>query len=107
MKKVFLLAAILTVTIAAQANSNVELKNATNTLEVGLNEDEQEKVPVKIEELPDAIRKVLASDSYKGWKAETAFLIKGDAPYYEINLKNAAGESATVKLDEAGSPVEK
>lgn len=99
--------ALLTISLAAQAQTETELKNATTGDKIVMNSEEQEKIPVKIEDLPTAVTKALESESYIGWKAETAFLIKGDSPYYEINVKNEAGEMATLNLDEAGVPVKK
>lgn len=108
MKKLLIaVTALFTLATAANANTNIELNNSTNPMESLVNDENQEKVPVKLEELPEAIKKVLASDSYKGWTPSTAFLVKGEKSFYEINLTNAEGEAATVKLDEAGAPVEK
>lgn len=108
MKKLFLsAAAILTLGLGVQAQTETQLNNTATGEEIVMNSENQEKVPVKLEELPDGVKKALASESYAGWKAETAFLIKGDSPYYEINVKNEAGEAATLSLDETGAPVKR
>ncbi len=108
MKKLILsAAAFLTLSIAANAQEATisEAQSSDISNEIVLNEEISDKTPVKVEELPDAVKRSLDSEIYIGWKAEKAFLIKGDSPYYEISVKNEAGESKILLLDEAGSPV--
>ncbi len=108
MKKFILsAAAFLTLSIAAQAQEAtiVETENTNIENQIVLNEEVSERVPVKISELPEGIQKALASDKYKGWKANTAFLIKSDAPYYEINVINEKGETKKLNLNEKGDSV--
>ncbi|SEL04287.1 intein N-terminal splicing region [Chitinophaga rupis] len=67
---------------------------------------QDEKKPVKVEELPDAVKATLASDDYKEWKADKAFWVKPatGAEYYEVELKKGE-EAKTVKLDKDGKVV--
>lgn len=67
---------------------------------------QDEKKPVKVEELPDAVKAALAADDYKDWKAEKAFWVKpaSGSEYYEIELKKGE-EAKTVKLDKDGKVV--
>lgn len=67
--------------------------------------DDNAKSPVKIEELPEAVKKTLATDAYKGWTASEAFLVQGKTEYYEIIVKKEA-EVKTVKLNKEGIVVE-
>lgn len=67
--------------------------------------DDNTKTAVKVDELPEAVKKTLASDAYKGWTASEAYLVKGEKEYYEIILKKEA-EVKTVKLNKDGIVVE-
>jgi hypothetical protein len=76
-------------------------KDATNVATV-LQADE--KVKVKVEELPEAIKTTLASEPYSAWKAEAALLNK-TKDYYEIEVKKGV-EKKTIKLSKDGKAVE-
>ncbi|MCE7058465.1 hypothetical protein [Dyadobacter sp. CY343] len=67
----------------------------------------QEKVAVRPEDLPEAVKSTLASDDYAEWKVSSAYIVKRDnnAQYYEINLKKGE-ESLTVNLDKYGRKVD-
>lgn len=100
MKKIVLSALFVafaaTATIAQPVKATVEI--------VALQE---EKTPVKLEELPDAIKKTLSGDEYKDWLPSEAFVVTPEegAKYYEVTLKKAE-EVKVVKLDEAGKVIE-
>jgi len=86
---------------AVQAN---EVKNLKTTVTVA--QDSLTRTPVKLEELPDAVKATLASDVYKGWDATEAWWVKdGAKEYYQINIKKEA-ETGSVKIDKDGKPVE-
>lgn len=99
MKKLMLSMAFLavagTVTVYANQKQNVAIVQI-----------QDEKKPVKVEELPDAVKAALAADDYKDWKAEKAFWVKpaSGSEYYEIELKKGE-EAKTVKLDKDGKVV--
>ena len=99
MKKLMLSMAFLavagTVTVYANQKQNVAIVQI-----------QDEKKPVKVEELPDAVKAALAADDYKEWKAEKAFWVKpaSGMEYYEIELKKGE-EAKTVKLDKEGKVV--
>jgi len=63
-----------------------------------------EKVKIKVEELPDAIKNALASDSYKGWSADAAFYNK-TKDNYEVQVKKGT-ETKTLKFSKDGSIIE-
>ncbi len=67
----------------------------------------QEKVAVKPEDLPEAVKTALAGDAYKGWEVTGAFLVTKEdkTQYYEIAVKKGE-ETATVNLDKDGKKVE-
>lgn len=75
-----------------------EASSATTILQA------DEKVKVKVEELPEAIKTTLASEPYSAWKAETALLNK-TKDYYEIEVKKGT-EKRTIKLSKDGKAVE-
>jgi ribosomal protein L21E len=63
-----------------------------------------EKVKIKVEELPDAIKTALASDSYKGWSADAAFYNK-TKDSYEVQVKKGT-ETKTLKFSKDGNIIE-
>lgn len=63
-----------------------------------------EKVKIKVEELPDAIKTALASDSYKGWSADAAFYNK-TKDNYEVQVKKGT-ETKTLKFSKDGNIIE-
>lgn len=79
---------------------------ANNKQDVAIVNFQDEKKPVKVEELPDAVKAALTGDDYKEWKAEKAFQVKSatGSEYYEIELKKGE-EAKTVKLDKDGKVV--
>ena len=67
----------------------------------------QEKVAIKPEDLPEAVKTTLASNTYLGWEVTAAFLItkQDNSQYYEIAAKKGT-ETATINLDKDGKKVE-
>ncbi|MCZ4242887.1 hypothetical protein [Pedobacter punctiformis] len=103
MKK-FILSAALAVAgfTAVQAS---EVKDLKTTAIVAV-QDSVTKTPVKLEELPEPVTTALKSDTYKGWAATEAWLVKdGTKEYYLINVKKEA-ETGSVKIDKDGKPVQ-
>ncbi|MEJ0033564.1 MAG: hypothetical protein WDO15_25940 [Bacteroidota bacterium] len=62
-----------------------------------------EKVKIKKEELPDAVKTALAGNDYKGWEISEAYMWK-ESGNYEVELKNG-DQKKTVKLDKDGKVV--
>ncbi|WP_221390159.1 hypothetical protein [Dyadobacter sp. NIV53] len=93
------IALLLTSFVSVQAN---DLPQSNTIISAA-----QEKVAVKPEDLPEAIKTTLASDAYAGWQVVSAFLVtKADnTQVYEISLKKGE-ESSTVNLDKEGKKVE-
>ncbi|HTH56011.1 MAG TPA: hypothetical protein VL728_08180 [Cyclobacteriaceae bacterium] len=96
MKKQILISAILFGACTMFVNVQARPSN-TATIETAI----QEKTEVKAADLPDAVKKTLASDDYKGWEIAKAYLAK---EIYEVELKKGT-ETKTVKLDKDGKIV--
>ena len=63
-----------------------------------------DKVKVRVEELPDAVKKALQSEEFTGWTISNAYY-RPRTSVYEIELKNKA-EIKTVKLSKEGKKIE-
>ncbi|TDH27387.1 hypothetical protein EXU57_07315 [Segetibacter sp. 3557_3] len=68
-------------------------------------QDSSQKAPVKAEDLPKAVKDILAGDEFKEWTVSSASWIKGNREYYEIALAKGT-EARVVKLDKEGKKVE-
>lgn len=64
---------------------------------------QNKKKKVNEEDLPDAIKRLLKTETYKYWKVEEAFLIEG-ADYYKVELKKD-DQKQTLNLDKYGNKV--
>lgn len=98
MKKVTIIAALF---ICAAGVINANAETATRRSEISVNFDE--KVKIKKEELPDAVKTALAGNDYKGWEISEAYMYK-EAGTYEVELKNG-DQKKTVKLDKDGKVI--
>jgi len=102
MKKLILSAAIVAIAGLTTVNAS-EVKIANPVVSV---QDSVIKTPIKMEELPAAVLTVLKSDPYKDWTPTAAFSVKdGQKEYFQIDVKKEE-ETASVKLDKDGKPVE-
>lgn len=99
MNKVIIAAFALTFAGYTHANT----PNPDTTI-VANNENEDKRTPVKLEELPDAVKKALAGDAYAGWTPSAAFWVEGKVSYYEIELSKGDDKSI-VKFDKEGQLV--
>jgi hypothetical protein len=62
------------------------------------------KTPVDPANLPEAIKKTLATDQYKDWQVVSAALVKGKNEYYELQMKKGE-ETTALKFDKNGNVV--
>jgi hypothetical protein len=62
--------------------------------------DQDEKTKIKSEELPEAVKKALEGQEYRGWLIDAAYHVKA-TDSYEVQLKNGA-ETKTVSFDKEG-----
>ena len=60
----------------------------------------EEKVKIKPEELPEAVKKALTADEYKGWTVANAYMYK-ESLAYEVEVKKGE-EMKTFKFDKEG-----
>ena len=64
-----------------------------------------QKEKIDINQLPDAVKKTLASDAFKGTEVVSAYLVKnGDKNIYEVTIRKD-GKDAVVNIDENGNIV--
>jgi hypothetical protein len=70
------------------------------------NRDEAEaitqEVPIKYEDLPQAVKKKLAEDPYKGWKVTGVFMAQQGKKLFRIELSRNK-ETKSVTMDENGN----
>lgn len=87
--------------------------NEFSTVISSVIENEGDRQPVKPEELPESIKKTLATDDYKGWAVKDAALVNNKpaadataaaASYYEVTLTKGT-ESKTFKFHQDGTAV--
>jgi hypothetical protein len=62
--------------------------------------DQEDKTKIKSEELPEAVKKSLEAQEYRGWLIDAAYHIKS-TDSYEVSLKNGA-ETKVVKFSKDG-----
>lgn len=76
-------------------NPAIEVRNA------------QDKVEVKPEDLPEAVKATLAAAPYNEWKVEKAYSVPGEneTTYFEVSLSKGE-DTATVKLDKDGKVIQ-
>ncbi|MBL7713414.1 MAG: hypothetical protein JNL13_13160 [Chitinophagaceae bacterium] len=90
-------------TISAPA-SPVATTTATAGATIATDASEDNRTAVDPANLPEAIKKTLASDQYKGWQLVSASLVKGKTEYYELQMKKGE-ETTALKLDKNGNVV--
>lgn len=98
MKKVTLLALLC---VFAAGIANTEAATVARRSSTSVNFDE--KVKIKKEDLPEAVKTALAGNDYKGWEISECYQYK-EAGTYEVELKNG-DQKKTVKLDKDGKVV--
>lgn len=66
----------------------------------------QEKVEVKAEDLPEAIKKALKEDPYTGWEVLKAYKVQGpgNTTMYELELKKGE-DMLKVSFNESGKKI--
>jgi hypothetical protein len=101
MRKLILSAMLLTIIGAVELHAN---PSATAGISSCRNQD---KVAVRPDDLPEAVKSILAGDAYAGWQVTSAFLItrEDNSQYFEINAKKGE-ETAVFNLDKYGKKVD-
>lgn len=107
MKKLIIAAIAITTTAFAnaQAPAQTENTNAKATEVAVTDAANPDRVKIKLEELPAAVRKALTEDAFQGWTAKQAYIVKAEKPYYEVELSNTKAELNVVKFKEDGTVI--
>ncbi|MFD2246483.1 hypothetical protein [Pontibacter ruber] len=103
MKKATFIAAAIALLGVTSINANAQ--TATQATEQTQQDTNKEKVTQ--EQLPEPVKAVLSHETYKDWTVGDIYKVKPEKgakakALYEISLTNAAGQSGTLLLDEAG-----
>jgi hypothetical protein len=98
MKKPFLIA-LATVASLTFVNAQTATPSAEKTTV-----QQEEKVKIKSDELPESVKTSLNGDQYKGWQIDAAYQYKTSGNF-EVMLKNGT-ESKTVKFDKDGNKID-
>lgn len=103
MKRIIIAAIAVTATTVTFAQTTAA--TATPGTSVTIVGEEREKTPVKLEDLPDAVKKALKGPEFDGWKPVTAYWVKAEkSTYYEIEVTKGE-EKKTVNLAADGTRV--
>ncbi|WP_432711919.1 hypothetical protein [Pedobacter sp.] len=99
MKKFILSAAFL----AFAGIATVQANEVNTPAMITVQQDSTTKTPVKLEELPDAVKATLQSDPYKEWVPTAAFLVTAadKSEYYQIDVKKGE-ETASLNVGKDG-----
>ena len=100
---------ILSAAIVAFAGvSTVKANEIRTPVTISLASDSTaNKVPVKLEELPEAVKTTLKANAYKEWTPTTAFLItKADqSTFYQVDVKKG-NDIAYLQLSKEGTIIQ-
>ncbi len=102
MKKLIIAAIAITTTVFANAQTETAAPKAKTETANATNPD---RVKIKLEELPAAVRKALTEDAFQGWTAKQAYIVKAEKPYYEVELTNTKSELNVVKFKDDGTVI--
>jgi len=103
MKKLMISMGVAMMTAFSFANASANKLNTPAT-EIRAAQD---KVEVKPEDLPEAVKATLAAAPYNEWKVEKAYSVPGqnDTTYFEISLSKGE-DTSTVNLDKDGKVIQ-
>jgi hypothetical protein len=103
MNKLVITAIALTITSFAA----VDAANVTRPATSSIVYTQQEKVEVPVKDLPEAVKRTLATETYSGWEVSKAYLVtrENNVQYYQIDLTKGE-ETSSVNLDADGKKIE-
>lgn len=101
MKKLILSAVALLFFFAAQAQTEASASADVTKTEIPA---QDKKTEIKYDELPQAVKTTLSGDAYKGWEAVKVWHNETQ-DNYEIEAKNAAGETKTLRFGKDGKEI--
>ncbi|RIJ37503.1 hypothetical protein [Pontibacter oryzae] len=105
MKKISVLAIafVACLSLNAQAQEGVTTQQQQTTTQ-------QEKQRISSEDLPDAVKSVVAEGAYKDWMLGEVYKVEateeGTLAVYELQFLNGEEESVVVRYDENGKQVD-
>ena len=85
---------------AASAQEIAQDTTAASSAAVSGESTSEDKVSIKADELPEAVKQTLQDQEYKGWLINAAYHDKKEEQY-EVELKNGA-ETQKVKFSQEG-----
>lgn len=103
MKKLILSAAALTFFFAAQAQMAASTPVSADVPKTETPAQDK-KTEIKYDKLPQAVKTTLSGDAYKGWEVVKVWH-NTTKDNYEIEVKNAAMETKTLKFGKDGKEV--
>jgi hypothetical protein len=107
MKKVLFasLALVGSLTLAnAQTTESTPATESSTTTSTTVATQQDQKAKIKSEDLPEAVKKSINSEDYRGWLISAAYEDKAKGQY-EVELKNGA-EVKTVRFDKEGKKID-
>lgn len=88
------LASISFVSVNAQPSASQDATTAPTAV--------ADETPIKPSDLPEGVKKTLASDAYAKWTVSAASVVKdGGTEYFKVDLVNGE-EKQSIKLDKEG-----
>ncbi|HEY0899900.1 MAG TPA: hypothetical protein VGD90_11235 [Sphingobacteriaceae bacterium] len=105
MKK-FILSAAVVIALAGTTTLKAETIKEQVNMPVAV-QDSVQRTPVKLEELPEAVKTTLQTEPVKSWTATEAWLVKeaNGNEYYQINVKKEEKEGS-IKVGKDGKIIE-
>lgn len=96
---------LLTMAITAMGTTQMQAKPTMLSYSEHL--QRQDKVAVRPDDLPEAVKNALSSDAYAGWQVTSAFLVtrEDNSQYFEINAKKAE-QTTVINMDKYGKKVD-
>jgi len=85
-------------------NSSSSSSVSTAPSSTATTDQQDSRVKIKSEDLPEAVKKSLNSEDYRGWLISSAYEDKAKGQY-EIEVKNGA-EVKTLKFDKDGKKID-
>jgi hypothetical protein len=103
MKKEIYLA--LGLSVAGAINANFPFKDEHPRAVAVAKAQDDKRIQIKAEELPEPVKKSLAEGKYKAWEVQTAYRVKTTIEYYEITLVKET-ETKSIKIDANGKLID-
>lgn len=105
MKK-FILSAVAIVALAGTTTLKASPISEQTSNDVTV-QDSTQRTPVKLEELPEAVKTTLQTEPVKSWTPTAAWLVKeaNGTEYYQINVKKEEKEGS-IKVGKDGKIIE-